>query len=95
LIDLHPYPKVPAKSCKLTIKISVLATTIRKNRIRFKLERYMNYPKNGGRMANQNEGTIFQASNAPLTVWYLAIYITTGHKKGISSHQLAKDLKVT
>ena len=27
--------------------------------------------------------------------WFVAIYLVTSHKKGISSHQLAKDLKVT
>src|SRR5690606_19992490 len=27
--------------------------------------------------------------------WYIAIYLVTSHKKGISSHQLAKDIRVT
>lgn len=40
-------------------------------------------------------GTIFHASNVPLTKWLTAIYIITAHKKGISSHQLAKDVGVT
>ena len=40
-------------------------------------------------------GTIFEGSKIPMQKWFLAIYLVTSHKKGISSHQLAKDLKVT
>lgn len=41
------------------------------------------------------QGTIFHASNIPLTKWFLAMYQISSHKKGISSHQLAKDVEVT
>lgn len=40
-------------------------------------------------------GTIFEDSKIQLRKWFVAIYLITSHKKGISSHQLAKDLKVT
>lgn len=40
-------------------------------------------------------GTIFEASNIPLTKWFTAIYLVTAHKKGISSYQLARDIGVT
>lgn len=40
-------------------------------------------------------GTIFEASNIPLTTWFPAMYLIASHKKGISSVQLAKDLGVT
>lgn len=40
-------------------------------------------------------GTIFQDSNIPLTKWFMAIYLLTAHKKGISSYQLAKDIGVS
>lgn len=40
-------------------------------------------------------GTIFESSNVKLRTWFIAIYLITSHKKGISSHQLAKDLGVT
>lgn len=40
-------------------------------------------------------GTIFEDSALPLKKWFLAIYILTAHKKGISSCQLAKDIEVT
>ncbi len=40
-------------------------------------------------------GTIFEGSKIPMKKWFVAIYLVTSHKKGISSHQLAKDLKVT
>src|SRR3982751_4957361 len=39
-------------------------------------------------------GTIFESSNIPLDKWFTAIYLTTAHKKGISSYQLGKDISV-
>jgi len=40
-------------------------------------------------------GTIFHDSKISLHKWFVAIFICTAHKRGISSHQLARDLKVT
>lgn len=40
-------------------------------------------------------GTIFEDSNIKLQKWFMAIYLVTAHKKGISSCQLAKDIGVT
>ncbi len=40
-------------------------------------------------------GTIFESSKIPLQKWFMAIYLTTSHKKGISSIQLGKDIDVT
>ena len=40
-------------------------------------------------------GTIYEASNIPLSKWFLAQYIIMSHKKGISSIQLGKDIGVT
>ncbi len=40
-------------------------------------------------------GSIFQDSNIPLKQWFMAIYLITNHKKGISSVQLSKDIGVT
>jgi transposase-like protein len=40
-------------------------------------------------------GTIFEDSKIPLRKWFFAIYLFTAHKKGVSSHQLARDLKIT
>lgn len=40
-------------------------------------------------------GTIFHDSKLPLTKWFFAIFIFSAHKKGISSHQLSRDLKIT
>lgn len=39
-------------------------------------------------------GTVMEASNLPLLKWFTAIYLSSAHKKGISSHQLAKDIGV-
>lgn len=40
-------------------------------------------------------GTIFENSKVKLSVWMAALYLCTGHKKGVSSHQLARDLGLT
>jgi len=40
-------------------------------------------------------GTIFEDSKLSLRKWYFAIYLNAAHKRGISSHQLARDIKVT
>ncbi len=40
-------------------------------------------------------GTIFESSKIPLQKWFMAIYLCTSHKKGISSIQLGKDIGVT
>ncbi len=39
--------------------------------------------------------TIFEDSKIALQKWFMAIYLVTSHKKGISSCQLARDIKVT
>ena len=39
--------------------------------------------------------TIFTDSKISLQKWFMAIYLITSHKKGISSCQLARDIKVT
>ena len=40
-------------------------------------------------------GTIFEASKISLRKWFMAVYLITAHKKGISSVQLARDIGVT
>jgi transposase-like protein len=40
-------------------------------------------------------GTVFEASHIPLQKWFLAIYLVSAHKKGISSLQLHRDISVT
>ena len=40
-------------------------------------------------------GTIFEESRLPLLKWFMAIWLLTSHQKGISSHQLARDIGVT
>ncbi len=40
-------------------------------------------------------GTIFENTKIPLSKWFLAMYLITSHKKGISSLQLHRDLGVT
>jgi len=39
--------------------------------------------------------TIFQDSPIKLQKWFMAIYLITSHKKGISSCQLARDINIT
>jgi transposase-like protein len=40
-------------------------------------------------------GTIFENTKIKLNLWFEAIFVITAHKKGISSHQLAKDINVS
>ena len=40
-------------------------------------------------------GTIFENTKIPLVKWFLAMYLISCHKKGISSVQLATDISVT
>ncbi|MCH5309481.1 MAG: IS1595 family transposase [Prevotella sp.] len=40
-------------------------------------------------------GTIFEDTNLPLQKWFIAMYLISSHKKGVSSCQLARDIKVT
>ena len=40
-------------------------------------------------------GTVFHASNIPLSTWFPALYLIASHKKGISSLQLSRDMGVT
>ncbi|MEO8853163.1 MAG: IS1595 family transposase [Ginsengibacter sp.] len=48
-----------------------------------------------GKYFNVRTGTIFDNTKIPLQKWFLALYVFSSHKKGISSHQLAKDITVT
>ena len=41
------------------------------------------------------KGTIFENSPISLQKWFVAMYILSSHKKGISSCKLAKDISVT
>lgn len=51
--------------------------------------------KNTGKNFNVKINTLFEGTKLPLQKWFLAIWLVTTHKKGITSVQLAKDLGVT
>ena len=40
-------------------------------------------------------GTIFHKSKISLRQWFIAMYLISSNKKGVSSHQLARDIEVT
>ena len=44
---------------------------------------------------NVKVGTIYENTKLPLSTWFASIYLCTGHKKGISSCQLGRDLGIT
>ena len=48
-----------------------------------------------GKYFNVKTNTMFEASNIKLQKWFLAIWVITSHKKGISSLQLSRDINVT
>ena len=39
--------------------------------------------------------TMFENTKLPLIKWFVAMYLISSHKKGISSHQLSRDLDIT
>lgn len=51
--------------------------------------------KNTGKYFNVKTNTIFDNTKLPLQKWFLAIWLVTSHKKGISSLQLSRDIDVT
>lgn len=51
--------------------------------------------KNTGKYFNVKVGTVFEDTKIPLVKWFMALYIFSSHKKGISSYQLARDIGVT
>ncbi len=51
--------------------------------------------KNTGKYFNVKTNTLFDNTKIELQKWFMAIWIATSHKKGISSLQLSKDIDVT
>ena len=51
--------------------------------------------KNTGKYFNVRTATLFDNTKIELQKWFLAIYLVTAHKKGISSLQLSRDIDVT
>lgn len=51
--------------------------------------------KESGKYFNVKTGTMFDNTKVKLQKWFMAIWLITSHKKGISSIQLSKDIKVT
>lgn len=51
--------------------------------------------KNTGKYFTVLNGTLFSGTKIPLTKWFLAIYLVTSLKRGISSPQLATELSVS
>lgn len=51
--------------------------------------------KNTGKYFNVRTGTMFDNTKIELQKWFVAIFLITGHKKGISSLQLSRDLDTT
>lgn len=51
--------------------------------------------KGTGKYFNVKTNTIFDNTKMPLQKWFLAIWLVTSHKKGISSLQLGRDLDIT
>jgi len=51
--------------------------------------------KNTAKYFNVKTGTMFDNTKIGLQKWFLGIWLVTSHKKGISSIQLGKDIKVT
>ena len=57
--------------------------------------RFICSSKECGKKFSVTVGTVFQDSKIPLVKWFTALYLSTAHKKGISSYQLARDIGVS
>jgi transposase-like protein len=51
--------------------------------------------KKTGKYFNVKTRTMYDNTKMELQKWFIAIWLVTGHKKGISSIQLSKDLDIT
>lgn len=51
--------------------------------------------KNSNKYFNVRTGTMFDNSKIDLQKWFIAIWLCTSHKKGMSSLQLGRDLNIT
>ena len=51
--------------------------------------------KNTGKYFNVKTNSLFDNTKMPLQKWFMAIWLVTSHKKGISSLQLGRDLGIT
>lgn len=51
--------------------------------------------KDCGKKFTATVGTIFENTKIPFSKWFVAMYLITSHKKGISSLQLHRDIGVT
>lgn len=51
--------------------------------------------KNTGKYFNVRTNTLFDNTKIELIKWFMAIWLVTAHKKGISSLQLSRDIDVT
>lgn len=83
--ERFPNGKVACPKCNATEKIYPMADG----------KRYKCGNKGCFHIFTITVGTIFEASHIPLQKWFLAMYIVSAHKKGISSLQLHRDVDVT
>ena len=51
--------------------------------------------KDTGKYFNVKSGTLFENSKISLQKWFIAIWLTSSYKKGVSSLQLSREIKVT
>lgn len=51
--------------------------------------------RNTGKYFNVKTGSIFENTKLSLKKWFLALYVFASSKKGVSSHQLAKYVRIT
>lgn len=51
--------------------------------------------KNTGKYFNVRTGTMYDNTKMELRKWFMAIWLVTAHKKGVSSLQIGRDLDIT
>ena len=89
---LMPVPQVPHRNKSI---LGLGESMRRMVSIPLKDETHKCVERNCRTKFSVRSGSIFETSHIPLKKWFMAIYLATSHKKGISSCQLARDIGVT
>jgi len=98
LVDLFLYFDTPAKCKAALAKVrwgdNVVCPYCGKRHCSVGYDGRYRCPKCGNHFS-VTVGTIFEGTHVSLVKWFGALYMISAHKKGISSHQLARDIHVT
>ncbi|MDR2955411.1 MAG: IS1595 family transposase [Prevotella sp.] len=95
IITLFPTEQACVEHLEETIWKGNIVSPFDKNSKVYKCKNNRYWCSSTRKYFNVKTNTIFENTKIPLIKWFIAFYYETSHKKGIASHQLAKDIGVT